>query len=283
LEPVRLRDGKSSWNLCLRERTQLLLCAFSKIEGRGGYFDPYGIIRDIIQNHLMQVLTLIAMDLPSQENCKGWTADQIRDEKVKVLKSMPVIQETDCLLGQYDSYSDDITIDNRETTTPTYACLRTWVNTDTWKGVPFFLEAGKALDEHLCEARLYFRGSTPNALVFRLQPSPAVYFTANMKTPGFSEHPVSTHIGVDYSGGESLPEAYTKLVLEALRGLQANFVRDDELLQAWKLLTPLLHRQEASGVRPKSYRQGSTGPEDRCKFLQSMGLRSSSLPVPSSL
>lgn len=247
-------------------------------EGRGGYFDPYGIVRDILQNHLLQVLTLIAMELPEK-----WTADEIRDAKVRVLKSMPILTKDDCLLGQYVGYKDDPTIENRDTVTPTYACVRMRVDNDTWRGVPFCLEAGKALEERLCEVRLHLSApgdSQPNVLVLRLQPFPAIFLTANIKTPGFSSTPVSTHMGIDYgdSGG---PEAYTRLLLNVLRGQQASFVRDDELLQAWKLFTPML--EEIEHVTPRPYTKGTMGPDERQDFLHAMGVAQPWLPPPSSL
>ena len=226
----------------------------------------------------MQVLTLIAMDLPSGD----LSAAKIRDAKVNVLKSMPVIEARDCLLGQYDGYKEDETIENHETTTPTYACIRTWVNTDTWRGVPFIMEAGKALDERLCEARLHFRGN--NVLVLRLQPNPTVFFTTNVKEPGFSESPMATHLGINnynktIDSHGPLPEAYTKLVLDALRGRQGNFVRDDELIAAWSIFTPSLREHETTP--PAAYSHGSTGPVERDIFLNAMGVGVDSLSLPS--
>lgn len=209
------------------------------------------------------MLTLIAMELPDR-----MTATAIRDAKVKVLRSMPVIQPRDCLYGQYEGYKDDSTIVNKETNTPTYACLRTFVNTPTWQGVPFVLEAGKALDERLCEARLYFRGTGSNALVLRLQPKPAIFLTTNMKRPGFSTSPVSTHMGIDYGENCKVPEAYTRLLLDVLRGNQASFVRDDELIAAWELFTPLLKAMEYD--TPVMYRKGTRGPQERGDFLKEM-------------
>lgn len=268
------------WNKNVIQSVHLVFKEPFGTDGRGGYFDPYGIIRDILQNHLLQLLTLVAMELPEK-----WTSENVRNAKVHVLKNMAPVKLEDCLLGQYDGYKLDPTIENKETTTPTYACLKTYVNTPAWSGVPFILEAGKALNERICEARLYFRGAkgSSNALVFRLQPSPSVFFTANMKTPGFSEQPVSTHMGVDYEQC-AIPEAYTKLVLDVLRGNQANFVRDDELVAAWKIFTPLLHQTESDPFffRPASYEQGSEGPVQRAQFLEEMGV-GAHLPIPSSL
>jgi glucose-6-phosphate 1-dehydrogenase len=255
-------------------------------EGRGGYFDPYGMIRDVLQNHLLQILTLVAMEIPVASS-KSTASEDIRNAKVQVLKSIPVIQLQDCLLGQYDGYKDDPSIENRDTVTPTYAAVKLAVNTPTWNGVPFVLEAGKALDERLCEVRLHFQGSTksqPNALVIRLQPNPAIFFCANLKTPGFSETPVSTHMGVDYAAAaKKIPDAYTRLLLDVMRGHQASFVRDDELLAAWKIFTPLLHQTERDCVQPLPYQMGTSGPEPRADYLEAMGVTQAWLPPASAL
>lgn len=267
----------SLWNKDAVESVHLVFKEPFGTEGRGGYFDEYGIIRDILQNHLMQVLTLVAMDLPEKIN-----NDSIRDAKVSVVKSMPEILLKDVLVGQYLGYTDDSTIENKDTISPTYACLRCWVNTDTWQGVPFIMEAGKALDERICEVRINFKGGKQNSFVMRLQPTPAVFFTANMKTPGYSKTPISTHLGVDYGEAEK-PGAYTRLILDVLRGQQASFVRDDELKAAWALFTPILSEMERINHRPESYEYGTTGPKNREHFLCDMGVRDCSLPLPSAL
>jgi glucose-6-phosphate 1-dehydrogenase len=260
-------------------------------DGRGGYFDPYGMIRDVLQNHLLQILSLVAMEMPITDETGGASSksksEDIRNAKVDVLKNIPAIQLQDCLLGQYDGYKNDPSIENRETVTPTYAAVKLDVNTPTWEGVPFVLEAGKALDERLCEIRLHFKGSTesqPNALVMRLQPNPALYFCANLKKPGFSETPVSTHLGVDYAGAANkIPDAYTRLLLDVLRGHQASFVRDDELLAAWKIFTPVLHQTERECVQPLPYQMGTSGPESRAKYLETVGVTQAWLPPASAL
>lgn len=198
------------------------------------------------------------------------TGGAIRDAKVKVVRSMPAIQACDCLLGQVEGYRDDPTIANKNTTAPTYVCLRSFVNTPTWQGVPFILEAGKALDERLCEARLYFRGNGSNGLVLRLQPQPAVFLSTNMKQAGFSTSPIHTIMGIEYGKNCIVPEAYTRLLLDVLRGEQASFVRDDELIAAWELFTPLLQAIESQ--TPVTYRNGTNGPLEREHFLNVMGV-----------
>jgi glucose-6-phosphate 1-dehydrogenase len=202
--------------------------------------------------------------------------------KASELKSMPPIVLEDCLFGQYVGYKDDPTIDNRDTITPTYACMRSWVNTENWKGVPFILEAGKALDGRVCEVRFHLRGSKSNYFVLRLQPIPAVFLTTNLKTPGFSNEPVSTHVGVDYGQAEK-PGAYTRLLLDVLRGNQASFVRDDELLSAWNIFTPVLQQSERENRPPVSYDEDSDGPSQREEFLKAMGVTEAWLPLPSAL
>ena len=151
-------------------------------EGRGGYFDQFNIIRDVLQNHLLQVLLLVAMDLPEASG-EGSPAkdeehsDSFRQAKIAVLDSMPPILLEDSLLGsllgQYDGYTDDPTIKNKDTNCPTYACLRCFVNNVRWKGVPFVLEAGKALDGKVVDVQVKFKNRHPfpsNVMTMEIQP-----------------------------------------------------------------------------------------------------------------
>lgn len=250
-------------------------------EGRGGYFDNFGIIRDILQNHLLQVLSVVAMEPPV-----GDDGDSIRNAKVDVLENMDPISLDDVLLGQYDGYSDDPTIENKDTNCPTYAAIRCWIHTPRWEGVPFLMQAGKALDEKLCEVRVRFKPPTTlksiganaiklssNELVFRLQPNPSLELHNNIKTPGLSSTPMTSVMKMNYEEMPNLsnPDAYTRLLLDVLRGKQGSFVRDDELRRSWELFTPLLHSIERDDVRPKPYIYGSKGPADRSKWFEEMG------------
>jgi glucose-6-phosphate 1-dehydrogenase len=246
-------------------------------EGRGGYFDSYGIIRDVMQNHLLQILTLIAMENPFSEHSN----DCIRDAKCKVLQSIPGVVEKDCLLGQYEGYSDDPTIQHKESTCPTYAAIRCWVHTPRWEGVPFILEAGKALDQHLCEVRVQYKppntsphrfSSFPgNVVVFRLSPNPSITIQTNMKSPGFGMERQSANLSLMYSTPPNTPDAYTKLLWDVLQGNKSHFVREDELRQSWEIFTPLLTSMEHKDHVPiHTYPYGSTGPREREQFLQRM-------------
>jgi glucose-6-phosphate 1-dehydrogenase len=134
-------------------------------EGRGGYFDQYGIIRDILQNHLLQALTLLAMEAPTTVEGPG-AGKAIRDAKVAVLNAIPPIQLEDAVLGQYEGYADDPTIENKDTNCPTFAMLRLWINTPRWHGVPFILKAGKALNERKAEMRIQFKDAPAATFLF---------------------------------------------------------------------------------------------------------------------
>ena len=254
-------------------------------------YDRFGIIRDILQNHLLQVLTLFAMEPPENDD-----ADSIRDAKVEVLENMEIISLDDCLLGQYDGYSDDSTIENKDTNCPTYAALRCWIHTPRWEGVPFILQAGKALDEKLCEVRATFKPAKtlasvqsvskkiePSELVLRLQPNPAIELHNNTKIPGLSTSPMKSKMTMSYEDIPDLsnPDAYTRLLLSVMRGDQGSFVRDDELRRSWEIFTPLLHAIDDTGVRPLPYKPTSKGPEERAKWMEKMSKSTS--PLQSSL
>jgi glucose-6-phosphate 1-dehydrogenase len=256
-------------------------------EGRGGYFDEFGIIRDILQNHLMQVLSIVAMERPV-----SFSAEDIRDEKVKVLRCIPPIERDDVLLGQYvgadgkPGYLDDDTVPPNSVC-PTFAATTLFIHNPRWEGVPFILKAGKALNEAKVEVRIQFKDVTQgifkdiarNELVIRIQPSEAVYIKLNAKTPGLHTRAIPTEMDLTYKRRfteTKIPEAYVALILDALKGDHSNFVRHDELDYAWKIFTPILHWIDGkSGAPPKpvSYPYGSRGPKELGAFVEKYGYR----------
>jgi glucose-6-phosphate 1-dehydrogenase len=267
-------------------------------EGRGGYFDQYGIIRDILQNHLLQVMTLLAMEPPTRAYGPG-SSDHIRDEKVRVLRAIPPITLDDVYLGQYEGYTDDPTIENKDSITPTFAAMKLSVQNPRWAGVPFILKAGKALDERKAEMRIQFKDAPAseflfatdpeksenpiprNELVIRMQPHEAIYIKTNFKSPGFASAPMQGELEVNYesrffqndhedSTGKSKnvnPAAYTRLILDVIRGRQAAFVRADELLRSWEIFTPVLDKMEQENIRPHTYTTGSRGPKGADQWI----------------
>ncbi|KAI3405443.2 ZWF1 [Candida oxycetoniae] len=255
-------------------------------EGRGGYFDSIGIIRDVMQNHLLQVLTLLTMERPV-----SFDPEAIRDEKVKVLKAFDAFDVNDLIVGQYDrsedgkkpSYLDDKTV-AKDSKCITYCAFSVNIHNERWDGVPMVLRAGKALDEGKVEIRIQFkpvaRGMFKdihrNELVIRIQPDEAIYVKINSKIPGVSTETTLTDLDLTYSKRYSkdfwIPEAYESLLRDVLHGNHANFVRDDELEVSWKLFTPLLEKLENNpNLKLEKYPYGSKGPTELRDYLQNHG------------
>jgi len=259
-------------------------------DGRGGYFDEFGIIRDVCQNHLLQSLCVLAMERPV-----SFSAEDIRDEKVKVLRCIPPIEQKDVLLGQYvakgdkPGYKDDDTVPD-DSVSPTYAAMTLWINNPRWEGVPFIMKAGKALDEAKVEIRVQFKDAVSgiftdvprNELVIRIQPNEIIYWKMNTKTPGFNTRAVPVELDLTYKSRFSdakIPQAYEALILDAFKGDHSNFVRDDELDVAWKIFTPILHWIDGKSgdekPKPESYEYGSRGPQSVDEFTARYGYKRS--------
>jgi glucose-6-phosphate 1-dehydrogenase len=262
------------WNSVFISNVQITFKEDIGTEGRGGYFDEFGIIRDVMQNHLMQLLTLVAMEPPV-----SLQAEDVRNEKVKVLKAIPPVRLDDLVIGQYGpskdkkqpGYLDDKTVP-KGSITPTFASAVLSVSNQRWKGTPFILKCGKALNERKAEIRIQFRlpanglfpDAAPNELVLRVQPGEAVYMKMMIKKPGLSNDREQVELDLSYKDRfgvvGSLPDAYERLILDVLRGDHNLFVRDDELAAAWRIFTPVLHQLEKEKIAPEVYEFGSRGP-----------------------
>ncbi|ORX53661.1 glucose-6-phosphate dehydrogenase [Hesseltinella vesiculosa] len=253
-------------------------------EGRGGYFDEFGIIRDVMQNHLLQVLSLLAMERPI-----GRDGEAIRDEKVKLLRCVKPITLEDTLVGQYvgnnsgkPGYQDDDTVP-KGSRCPTFALTTLWIDNERWDGVPFIMKAGKAMERSKVEVRVQFKkvpgslfgGVSRNELVLRIQPNEAIYLKFNNKRPGLSSETLLTDLDLTYQEryeNMRIPEAYESLILDVLKGDHSNFVRDDELQAAWTIFDGMLNGLEEQEVVPKPYTYGSRGPAEESAFLQRLGV-----------
>jgi len=260
-------------------------------QGRGGYFDEFGIIRDVMQNHLLQILSLVAMEKPV--SCHP---DDIRDEKVKVLKCIEALTIDDVVLGQYtgnpDSkdedarlgYLDDPTVP-KGSVTPTYAMAVLRINNERWDGVPFIVRCGKALNEQKAEVRIQYQDvpgdifagkSKRNELVIRVQPGEALYLKMMTKSPGITFDLEETELDLTYGHRYQdlhLPGAYERLILDVFCGSQMHFVRNDELSEAWRIFTPLLHYIEDKKPTPIKYVYGSRGPKEADEKAAEVGLK----------
>lgn len=266
------------WNRDNIDNVQIVFKEDFGTEGRGGYFDEYGIIRDIIQNHLLQVFCLVAMEKPS-----SLKPERIRDEKVKVLQSVLPIADEDVVLGQYEGYTDDPTVPD-DSNTPTLASVVLRIHNERWEGVPFILKAGKALNSRKAEIRIQFKdvpgdifkckNQGRNEFVIRLQPSEAMYMKLTVKEPGLEMATVQSELDLSYRQryqGVTIPEAYERLILDTIRGDQQHFVRRDELKAAWEIFTPLLHRIDKGELKSLPYKPGSRGPVEADELLKKAG------------
>ncbi len=256
------------------------------LEGRGGYFDQYGIIRDVMQNHLIQILALVAMEPPQRLD-----AVCIAAEKVKTLRSIPPLTIGDLVIGQYGAaehngkvypaYLDDPTVPD-ESRTPTFAAARLEIRNERWQGVPFLVTAGKGLDARMTEIRIEFREvlgnmfcvantcPAPNELVIRVQPDESIYVSLVNKVPGMNMRLETRKLDLQYKAAftEQIPDAYESLILDVIRGDRSLFIRSDELQAAWDIFTPVLHDIERERLVPESYPFGSHGPATAHEILQ---------------
>ncbi|CAL9153541.1 glucose-6-phosphate 1-dehydrogenase, chloroplastic-like [Musa acuminata AAA Group] len=269
------------WSRKFIRNVQLIFSEDFGTEGRGGYFDNYGIIRDIMQNHLVQILALFAMETPVSLD-----AEDIRNEKVKVLRSMRTLQLDDVVVGQYKghtrggrslpAYIDDPTVP-KGSLTPTFAAAALFIDNARWDGVPFLMKAGKALNTRRAEIRVQFRhvpgnlykrnfgtdlDKATNELVIRVQPDEAIYLKINNKIPGLSMRLDSSNLNLLYASRypREIPDAYERLLLDAIEGERRLFIRSDELDAAWALFTPVLKELEDKRIAPELYPYGSRGP-----------------------
>ncbi|XP_025793654.1 glucose-6-phosphate 1-dehydrogenase, chloroplastic-like isoform X2 [Panicum hallii] len=269
------------WSRNYIRNVQLIFSEDFGTEGRGGYFDNYGIIRDIMQNHLLQILALFAMETPVSLD-----AEDIRNEKVKVLRSMRQLKLEDVVVGQYKGhtrggksfpgYADDPTVP-KGSITPTFAAAALFIDNARWDGVPFLMKAGKALHTRRAEIRVQFRrvpgnlyrrnigtdlDTATNELVLRVQPDEAIYLKINNKVPGLGMRLDRSNLNLLYSERyrREIPDAYERLLLDAIEGERRLFIRSDELDAAWGIFTPVLRELEDKRVAPELYPYGSRGP-----------------------
>ncbi|KAK4789441.1 hypothetical protein SAY86_016745 [Trapa natans] len=269
------------WSRQYIRNVQMIFSEDFGTEGHGGYFDNYGIIRDIMQNHLLQILALFAMETPVSLD-----AEDIRNEKVKVLRSMRPLTLDDVVIGQYKShtkggmsfpaYTDDKTVP-KGSLTPTFAAAALFIDNSRWDGVPFLMKAGKALHNKKAEIRVQFRhvpgnlynrnlgtdlDRATNELVIRVQPDEAIYLKINNKVPGLGMRLDRSKLNLHYAArySKEIPDAYERLLLDAIGGERRLFIRSDELDAAWTLFTPLLKELEEKKITPECYPYGSRGP-----------------------
>ena len=268
------------WNRQSIKNVQIIFSEPFGTEGRGGYFDNYGIIRDIMQNHLLQVMALFAMEQPVSLD-----AEDIRNEKVKLLRSIRPLSMDNVVTGQYKKstaggrvlpgYLDDKGVP-KGSLCPTFAAIAFFIDNPRWDGVPFLMKAGKALDKRCAEIRIQLHNAPgnlykdygsaeglTNELVIHIQPNESIYLRINNKVPGLGLRLDKSMLDLHYKTkyAVQLIDAYERLIFDVINGDKRLFIRNDELEAAWKLFTPLLAELERTHRQPELYAHGSRGPE----------------------
>jgi len=277
------------WSRRYISKVVITLKEIAGTDGRGGYFDQYGIIRDVIQNHLLQIMCLVAMEEPTGSSNKqeqrrhDTTMDEMRDAKCDLLRHVQPPTLKDCVVGQYMGYRNEPMV-KEDSKTPTFAVIRLFIDNDRWRGVPFILMAGKGLDEQSLEVEAIVckiglsgieqqQQSKEQKLTIQIQPKQYVCFHTNEhSTPEEEKNGTMQQSKMiwNYKRHEKLAcpgndDAYTKLIYDALQGRSSSFVRDDELRLSWNIFTPLLHDLEKVETYP--YEFGSKGPLQAHKIL----------------
>ncbi len=270
------------WNRNYVDSVQITVAEDVDVGRRAGYYDGAGVVRDMIQNHLMQLLSLVAMEPPA-----SFDAAAIRNEKVKVLSAIRPVELDDTVRAQYDGYceTEDVASDSQ---TATYAALKLFVDNWRWQGVPFYLRSGKALADKISEIVIRFQRPphsmfnmdaddlTPNVLAIRIQPDEGTDLKFEVKVPDSVQETRSVEMDFRYDQffGDELPEAYERLILDAIKGDATLFARSDDIEASWRLIDPILQgwADGTDGAPPLvGYDQGTWGPEAADELLKRDG------------
>ena len=265
------------WNSSHIDHVQITVAETVSTDGRGGYYDQSGAMRDMVQNHLMQLLCLTAMEPPAK-----FSPNAVRNEKLKVIEALEPVAPENIVRGQYresaeggDSYRDHAGAPHSRT--ESYVAIKAEVSNWRWAGTPFYLRTGKCLRARESEIAVFFRKPPhnifgadneldANMLVIRLQPDEGIELRTTIKDPGPGGMRL-TGANLDMTFADSLPDsgsqdAYERLIMDVIRGNQTLFMRGDEVEAAWAWADPIIHAWEESGNAPQQYDQGGSGPDD---------------------
>ncbi len=285
------------WNRQYVASVQITVSEADGLEGRGTYYEEAGALRDVVQNHIMQLLAVVAMEPPV-----NFEADSIRDEKVKVLRALRKMKAADVRSHVVRASYGEGVVDGREvpayrdeegvasgSQTETYVAARLFIDNWRWKGVPFYLRSGKRLAKRATEIAIQFKevphllfglsnpdGVPPNVLSIRIQPDEGISITFEAKEPGpaMRVRPVNMDFGYGESFSRVSSDAYERLLLDVLLGDQTLFIRRDETEAAWDAVMPILNSWGAEADSPlETYVAGSWGPRSAGDLLREDGFR----------
>ena len=277
------------WKAQYIDNVQITVGETVSVDGRGAYYDKSGAMRDMVQNHMMQLLCLIAMEPPYH-----FDPNAVRDEKLKVIRALDPVEPRDIVRGQYLAGKGEksyiVHSENPESRTESYIALKVGISNWRWKGTPFYLRTGKRLRSRASEIAITFKapphsifdnsdGMHENVLVIRLQPNEGMTLTVMIKEPGPGGMRL-TEVPLDMSFADALgddhaevPDAYERLIMDVIRGNQTLFMRGDEVEAAWAWTDPIIQGWEARGDKPRGYEPGSAGPDDALMLLHRDGRR----------
>lgn len=269
------------WNRNYIDSVQITVAEAVDVGHRAGYYDTSGVVRDMIQNHLLQLLTLVAMEPPT-----SFEADVLRNEKVKVLNAVRPIEMVNTIRAQYSGYRQAEGV-AEGSQTPTYAAFKLYVDNWRWQNVPFYLRSGKALKTKASEIIIQFRcpphlmfdrtfGFTPNVLSICIQPDEGIHLSFEAKVPDSVQEtrPVDLEFHYDTSfSTQVIPDSYERLLMDGLNGDASLFNRSDEIEAAWKIIDPVLKVWEGStnGHPLVTYSRGTWGPVEANDLLLNDG------------
>jgi glucose-6-phosphate 1-dehydrogenase len=259
------------WNAAHIDHIQITVAETVGVEGRGDYYDGAGALRDMVQNHMLQLLALVAMEPPTD-----FDAAAVRDEKVKVLRSLRAVDLNETVIGQYEGYRQEI---GRDSKTETFVAIKAHVDNWRWKGAPFYLRTGKKMPERDTEIFIQFKpvphdvfaergaASRPNKLIIGLQPEETIRLTLMAKAPGLDRQGMRLReIPLDLGLANAFSEyrrriAYERLLLDLIEGDPTLFVRRDEIEAQWAWIDAIRAGWAKAGIEPQPYAPGSWGPE----------------------
>jgi glucose-6-phosphate 1-dehydrogenase len=280
------------WNRNFIDHVQITVSESLGVEGRGRFYEEAGAIRDIVQNHLLQVLSFVAMEPPG-----SFDVESVRNERAKVLATLRSLGTTDVVRGQYDAgfggghpvaaYRDEPGVDPNSLT-ETYVAARLAVDNWRWAEVPFYVRTGKRLAKRVSEVAIQFKRVPhlpfsyaaaeqlePNVLVLRIQPNEGIALRFGAKVPSTRTQIRTVNMDFDYDTAFATApaEAYETLLVDALRGDATNFIRIDAVLDAWRVVDPVLQAWQSEGGAPHLYPAGSWGPDAADDLLARDGRR----------
>ena len=277
------------WKAEYVDHVQITVAETVGVNGRGAYYDKSGAMRDMVQNHMMQLLCLIAMEPPYH-----FDPAAVRDEKLKVIRALDPVTPEHIVRGQYlagggeGDYLEHC--EDPGSRTESYLALKVGVSNWRWKGTPFYLRTGKRLRARASEIAITFKepphsifddasGWRENVLVIRLQPNEGMELQVMIKEPGpGGMRLMQVPLDMSFASAlgehaEDVPDAYERLIMDVIRGNQTLFMRGDEVEAAWAWTDPIIQGWEARGDRPQGYDPGSSGPEDALMLMHRDGRR----------